>query len=266
MSHEIDLSFLDLPEILEIVFPLAYSNFYFPTRSQPPSFIDIGEGIRVSYGFWMRSSSSPTILYFHGNGETVGDYAEIAKFYNQRNINIFVVSYRGYGLSTGSPTITNMLRDSHSIFKEFKKIIEKEGCRKKPFLMGRSLGSTPAIELAYHHQMELSGIIVESGLANNFRRWWRYLKPRDREFILNEKGEFLNKVKARAIKIPTLIIHGEYDSIIPLSEAKELYENLASKNKKLIIISGADHNDLMTELYFDAIEEFVKKNQVIVQN
>ncbi|MEM2934111.1 MAG: alpha/beta hydrolase [Methanocellales archaeon] len=259
MSHEIDLSFLDLPEILELVFPLAYSNFYFSSCSQPPSYMEIAEGTRIGYGLWRKSRSSPTILYFHGNGETPGDYSEIANFYNQRNINLFVASYRGYGLSTGSPTITSLLRDSHSILREFKKIIEKEGFEKKLFLMGRSLGSIPAMELAYHHQMEFSGIIIESGLANNFRRWWRYLKPRDREFILNENGEFLNKVKARAIKIPALIIHGEYDSIIPYSEGKELYENLASKDKKLLIIPGADHNDLMTELYFKAIEEFIAK-------
>jgi alpha-beta hydrolase superfamily lysophospholipase len=258
MSHEIDLSFLDIPEILEIVFPLAYANFYFPS-AQPDGFLDI-DGIRINYGFWMKSRESPTILYFPGNGETPGDYSEIAIFYNQRNINIFVVSYRGYGLSTGLPTITSLLQDSHSIFKEFKKIIEVERCRKKLFLMGRSLGSIPAIELAYHHQLEFSGIIIESGLANNFRRWWRYLKPRDREFILNEQGEFLNKVKARAIKIPALVIHAERDSIIPFSEGKELYENLASKDKKLVIIPRADHNDLMTELYFDSIQEFIEKH------
>ncbi|MEM2924691.1 MAG: alpha/beta hydrolase [Methanocellales archaeon] len=259
MSHEIDLSFLDIPEVLEIVFPLAYSNFNFHFAiPQPKTYMDI-EDIRIGYGFWIKSKSSPTILYFHGNGETPGDYSEIASFYNQRNINLFVASYRGYGISTGFPTITTLLRDCHLIFQEFKKIIEKREFVKKIFLMGRSLGSIPAIELAYHYQLEFSGIIIESGLANNFRRWHRYLKPRDREFILNEQGEFLNKVKARAIKIPALVIHGECDSIIPCSEGKELYENLASKYKKLLIISGADHNDIMNELYFNAIEEFIAK-------
>lgn len=261
MSHEIDLSFLDLPEILEIMFPLVYSPFpfYFQGRpSKPGNHIDIGEGIRIGYGFFAKSRESPTILYFHGNGEVVSDYSAIAPIYNQKNINLFVVEYRGYGQSNGHPTITNMLRDANPIFRGFREVIEKEGYKQSIFIMGRSIGCIPAIELAYHYQAEFSGLIIDSGMANNFRRWASYLKPPDRKTILDENGEFLNKVKARAIRIPALIIHAENDTIIPLEEGKELYENIASKNKKLLIIPGADHNDLMTDLYFDTIEKFVK--------
>jgi len=65
----------------------------------------------------------------------------------------------------------------------------------------------------------------------------------------------------RSISKPTLIIHAEHDSLVPLEEGKELYNNSAAKYKRLVIIPDADHNDLMIvgkKKYFKAIEEFVK--------
>lgn len=262
MSHEIDLSFLDLPEILSFMFPLAY-YFQFPSSlssARPGTYmIEVDKGIQISSIFYARSKQSPTVLYFHGNGETASDYRAIADIYNQMDINLFVADYRGYGRSNGKPTISNLLKDPHPIFQEFKKIVSEAGFTKKIFVMGRSIGCIPAIELAHHYQSELSGLIVESGMANNFKRWAGYLKPQHRKIILNENGEFLNKVKARSISIPVLVIHSEYDTIIPLEEGKELHENIASKDKKMVIIHNADHNDLMTDQYFQAIGKFVRE-------
>jgi pimeloyl-ACP methyl ester carboxylesterase len=126
--------------------------------------------------------------------------------------------------------------------------------------MGRSLGSIPALELAYHYQDEIRGLIIESGAANNFRRLWLYLGIAGKETAENE-SPFLNKVKIRRVRKPTLIIHGQYDQIISVTEGQELYENSGAKDKKILIIPGADHNDIMSlaaDLYFDTIEEFVK--------
>ena len=129
--------------------------------------------------------------------------------------------------------------------------------------MGRSLGSIPAIELAYHHQDDISGLIIESGSANNFSRMWSYLDIKDREDVLGNESLFLNKVKIRYINKPTLIIHGEYDEILPVGEGKELYQNSGAKDKEVLIIPGAGHNDIMVtnqKLYFNTIETFIKAN------
>jgi hypothetical protein len=78
---------------------------------------------------------------------------------------------------------------------------------------------------------------------------------------MRDDSAFLNKVKLRSILKPTLIIHGEKDSLIPVEEGKELYENSAAKDKMLVIIPNADHNDLFTvgkEQYYNSIKEFVK--------
>ncbi|MFC2020978.1 alpha/beta hydrolase [Chloroflexota bacterium] len=267
MTEQLDLSLLDRPEILEVVFPIVYSPFFlshnlpFYSTDVPSYSIKVEKGIKISCGFWVSGKGAPSILYFHGNGEMVANYDWIAPFYTQRGINLFVADYRGYGSSNGKPTISNLLGDSHTVFEGFKEIISEEGFKGSLFLMGRSLGSIPAIELAFNYQEEIRGLIIESGTANNFHRLWSTMGLNGRESILSEDSLFLNKVKIRQVKKPTLIIHGEYDELIFVEEGKELYRNSASPSKRILIIPGAGHNDIMMveqNLYFDAIKGFVK--------
>jgi len=68
-------------------------------------------------------------------------------------------------------------------------------------------------------------------------------------------------VKIRQVNKPTLIIHGEYDQILPVAEGRELYQNSGTQDKKMLIIPGADHNDVMIvdqDLYFNTIDTFVR--------
>ncbi|MFC1847498.1 alpha/beta hydrolase [Chloroflexota bacterium] len=267
MSYRMDLSFLDQPDILETAFPVVYSPFFLPHDSQfpvpdvPSYAIEVEEGIRINCGVWVSSKEYPSILYFHGNGETIADYDWIAQFYNQREINLFVADYRGYGSSDGKPTISNMMADAHTVFRGFSEMMEKEGFKESLFLMGRSLGSISAVELAFNYQDEISGLIIESGSANNFRRLWDHLGDTERKIISSEESLFLNKAKIRQVHKPTLIIHGECDQMISVEEGEELYQNSGAKDKRILIIPGADHNDIMVvkqSLYFGTIEEFVK--------
>ncbi len=267
MKCEDTLSLWDKPEILEAIFPLVYTAFSSYAKIAAPLHnacrhsIEVEKGIKISCAFWTQSRQYPSVLYFHGNGEETDDYDWIASLYNKRGINFFVADYRGYGLSDGRPTISSMICDSLTIFQGFKKIIEENRYFPDLFLMGRSLGSISAIEVALHYQESLKGLIIESGSANNFHRLWGFLNTIEREYILRE--ECLNKGKIREIYIPTCIIHGERDQILPVQEGKKLYENSGASSKEILIIPGADHNDLMLhgqQEYFDTIESFIDKN------
>ena len=66
----------------------------------------------------------------------------------------------------------------------------------------------------------------------------------------------------REITTPALIIHGEYDTLVPLEEAETLSEQIGSNEKELLIIPGATHNDIMfvgLKQYFEAIKQFINK-------
>lgn len=260
MSDSVDLSFLDRPEILSFIF---YPRRDFgESRVGTTHFIEVEEGVDIGCRFYLSGKDNPSILYFHGNGETVGDYDWVSPSFTRRGINLFVADYRGYGVSDGSPTISNLVKDAHPIFKGFKEIVAQEKCRNSLFLMGRSLGSVPTLELAYHYQDEVKGLIIESGPADTFNILFSLFGFEISPSLREKLEAASNKAKIREVHIPTLIIHAEQDSLIPLSEGKALYQNSGAKNKELYIIPGADHNTLWLvagEEYYQRIEEFVKK-------
>jgi alpha-beta hydrolase superfamily lysophospholipase len=260
-QKDVDFSFLDRPAILGVIFYPRKSFYRKPSKPNAKNhLIEVEKGIKIGCRFYTKGLDCPSLLYFHGNGEIVDDYDWSAPFYNRIGVNLFVADYRGYGFSDGTPTISNMIKDSHQIFKEFSKIVEQYGFRKSVFVMGRSLGSIPAIEVVYHYQNDVQGLIIESGSANNFRYFFDSLIPSNNP-ILSDDSKFLNKVKLRSISKPTLIIHAEHDTLVPLKEGKELYDNSAAKDKRFLKIPNAEHNNLMIvgeKQYFKAIEEFVK--------
>jgi uncharacterized protein len=74
-----------------------------------------------------------------------------------------------------------------------------------------------------------------------------------------EDWESPNLARIRTIVVPTLIIHGEHDQLIPVSEGEALFRGSIAKDKKLVIVPGARHNDIMwtgMETYLRAIREF----------
>ncbi|MDY6966084.1 MAG: alpha/beta hydrolase [Halobacteriota archaeon] len=251
-----DLSFLDQPWILSLIF---YPRRDHQSEPRDPNatnhFIEIEDGVSIGCRFYLAGKENPTILYFHGNGETVCDYDYIAPLFNRIGINLFVTDYRGYGLSGGKPTVTNMVNDSHILFKGFREILKKSGYNRNFFIMGRSLGSISGIELASSYPEETRGLIIESGFAGVFK-----LLSRFNINLSNLKGEERFDEKIKKIDIPAMVIHAQNDHLIPLFIGKEIYNGLPSKDKRLVVIPGADHNDLMLvgmDLYFKEIRDFV---------
>ena len=259
------LSVLDTPEIHNIIF-YPHRAYGAPEDDEKNLFFEVEPGIRIGCRFYKAGKSSPTILFFHGNGEIVTDYDDIATLYNKKNINLLVTDYRGYGFSDGDPTIANLLKDAKIIFSQTTKWMTEQGYNEDLFVMGRSLGSICAIEVAKEYQDEFTGLIVESGSATNFRSLLHLYGLISIDNPIWEEGKgFYSKEKIRQINIPTLIIHAEQDVIIPLKEAEILYENAGAESKKLVVIPGADHNNLMymgLELYFKSICEFIESIRI----
>ena len=257
MSHKIDYSLLDQPNILRFVFyPREDSTP--PPRNAVDHSVPVEKDISIGCRFYPISEKAPSILYFHGNGEVVSDYDDIATFYNKIGINLFVADYRGYGQSGGMPSFSNTIADAHVIFKYFRDTLKSSGYSGRLFVMGRSLGSLSAIELAASYPKELKGLIIESGFVSA-GKLMMYLGA----FITFPGLADFEKAtmeRIRSLALPILIIHGEWDELIPFEQAEVLYQNVGSKDKKLLRIPHAGHNDIMLvgmEQYFQAVKEFV---------
>jgi len=255
----IDYSSLDQPFLLQFIF--------YPRKDFTPCHgnafdlsIAVGDSASISCRFYMGHREWPWILFFHGNGEVVSDYDEISIFYHQKKMNLVVADYRGYGASTGTPTLTHLAQDAHVIFKEVREELSRRNLRKDLWVMGRSLGSISAVELAYHHQEEMKGLIIESGFPSVVRIMFHLGMPAQAMGLEKIDQECLERIKK--IFLPTLIIHGDHDSLVPLENAKAIYQHLGTREKKLLVIPSATHNDIMLvgfKDYFNAIQQFIEK-------
>lgn len=260
-KFEEGLAMWDHPEIVyRLFFPrrefadepnhLHATNHFFP----------VADGVAIGCRFYPSAPEAPNILFFHGNGETVADYDYVAPFYQKRKLNLFVADYRGYGMSDGSPSSSTVIQDAHPIFSGWVSLLRDRNFTGNRFVMGRSLGSAPAIEVAYHYQDELRGLIIESGFASGKNQ----LRRLGLAHLFGDGADpigFGNHLKIREVIIPTLIIHGEEDEIIPVTEGRSLYSLSGSSRKFTLFVPHAGHNDIMAvglEAYMDAIEKFTK--------
>jgi fermentation-respiration switch protein FrsA (DUF1100 family) len=269
-NTKIDYSVLDRPEVIMCLFH---------PRSEPPGstfqaaapensmalpkdiLIPVKDDVAIGARFHMAEQSGASILFFHGNGEIVADYDELGPIYNQMGANFLAVDYRGYGRSTGRPTVTAMMRDCHVIFEFVQNWLRQNNYPGPVILMGRSLGSASVLELAAACGDSIDGLIVESGFA--FAAPLLQLLGIDPEALgFKEEKGFRNIDKIRKFDKPTLIIHAEFDHIIPFSDGQALYNASPSPEKALLKIPGANHNDIFMRglpEYLAAVKNIVER-------
>ena len=249
---------LDIPEITGFLFHPRKEGYSGGTSAGENIDIPVSGGVTIGGKLFKVSESSPLILFFHGNGEIVSDYDDLGPIFNSLNINFMPVDYRGYGRSTGTPAVSSMLSDAAEIL-EFTLKFKKEKAISGPLIvMGRSLGSASALEIASLYEDRIDGLIIESGFA--------YIVP-----LLNLLGirtagrgiteeQGLNHIeKIRNYRGPLLVIHAEYDHIIPHSDGEALYNEAGSKNRKMVTIKSANHNNIFMmgiDLYMSSIGSF----------
>jgi pimeloyl-ACP methyl ester carboxylesterase len=245
--NPVDYTPLDVPEVLLRLFhPRPESSLAGPRTEARDLLIPVGKNVGVGARFHAAAAAAPTLLFFHGNGEIVADYDELAPFYCRQGLNFLPVDYRGYGRSTGTPTVSAMMRDCHEIFAFARQWLPSMGYHGPLMVMGRSLGSASALELAAAYPDAVAALVVESGFA--------YAGPLLQLLGVNlaaigfqERAGFRNVDKIRAYAGPTLIIHAEHDQIIPVRDGQALYDASAAPDKTLLKIPQANHNDILLQ-------------------
>jgi len=249
---------LDHPQVLQYAFYPTNEWSVCPDYATD-LFVSVDADIRVACRFFAADPKFPTVLFFHGNGEIACDYDSIAPyFFSQSNVNLVVAEFRGYGASDGRPTFAGVIADAHMIFKAVSKEVSGRGYRKDIWVMGRSMGSVPALELAKNYPKKIKGLIIESGFPSATRIAKRLGLPVPEPDVKLIEDECLQKI--RDITLPALIIHGDRDNLVVIDEAYTLERELGSADKRLLIVRGADHNSVIAcdiAGYFKAIKDFV---------
>ena len=247
--------------------PEFNQNLFFPRADRLPVprgsdelHVEVEPGCRIHLRRYLSPGARFSLLYFHGNGEIVSDYDSLTNYFNTLGSELTVCDYRGYGRSEGTPTLRNGLNDAKVVYRHLK---DNSKLKSKVCVMGRSLGSAPAIELCVQFP-EIACCVIESGYATPVPLVERRGLRID-ETTPEEDAMFNNSYKIRLVECPLLIMHGEEDFLIHPQEARLNYENAGSKHKILDILEGVGHNDMMMacdNAYFGSLTRFFEKTFV----
>ena len=222
--------------------------------------IDVGGGITLAARYYPSDLSLPTILHFHGNGEIVADYDSIAPAFHASGASLISTAYRGYGRSTGAPSARGLVEDAPLVLDRVIGFLKDRGHTGPLVVMGRSLGSAPAIELASTRGNDIAGLIVESGFAQTPPLLALFGISLE-SLGLDGVSAIDNQDKMAKVRVPLLVLHAEGDILLPPWNGERIHERAASDDKRLVTIPNADHNTIMAyggRLYWGSIAEFLQ--------
>ncbi len=239
--------------------PTLSARYFFPFAAgfADPFFV-AGEGFRLGCRYRRIAADAPTVIHFHGNGETVADYVgEFEERIAAMGANLLLADYRGYGLSTGTPALAAMLEDVALLVAA----VGVDPARM--IFFGRSLGSLYAVHGAALFP-GAGGLIIESGIADPLERILLRVTPAelgvDRAGLEAAVDRALDqRRKIAAFQGRTLIMHARGDDLVPVSHAERLYA-WANQPKQLLILPHGDHNSILAanaDAYFAAVGEFI---------
>eukprot|EP00126_Sphaerothecum_destruens_P009892 Sdes_comp20621_c0_seq15m15727 len=164
------------------------------------------------------------VVYFHGNAGHIGLCLSHLKLLSDiSNAGIIAVSYRGYGLSTGTPTESGLKLDAESVYQHAKTSFPAI-----PMVVyGHSLGGAVALYLASCHS-EIQGVIVENSftsIRDVVLAWYPKYSPYPYiTWALWNRWDSVRSVQAVSPAVWALFLSGDHDETIPPKLMRLLYE------------------------------------------
>ena len=253
------LTKLDNPKIRSLLLKPPHDyNGICPANAEDLS-LTICEDVVLVCRFYLSAPESPTVVYFHGGGESSDSFDAEAEAFNQAGINVFLTSQRGVGKSTGTPSISILIADAGLQFSKAIGWLATKNYTGAIVIMGRSLGSVCALDVVHNNPDTIRAMILESAFCETLPLLTAIGAGKEAEGISEEDG-FNNLQKIAEIKIPTILFHGSRDVLVPVSQAEKLQAASGAKNKQFLIIPGAEHDTVSQTagyLYFTTIKGFV---------
>jgi fermentation-respiration switch protein FrsA (DUF1100 family) len=206
---------------------------------------------------WVLPHEEPRaqVLYFHGNGGNLPGWAPVLVGLHRRGFEVLALDYRGYGLSTGTPSERGLYRDAEAFVRRFAEDLRHEGV--PAVYWGRSLGSAPAAHAA--RVLPPDGLVMEAGFTD--ARSVVRSDPLLSFLALFASYRFDTAGLMRTVEQPVLVIHGDRDGVVPFAEGERLFAAIRSP-KRFHRVRDGGHNDAEprdSEAYWAAVMDFVEE-------
>ncbi|HEU0188215.1 MAG TPA: alpha/beta hydrolase, partial [Gallionellaceae bacterium] len=201
------------------------------------------------HGWWLpaQGKAQGTVLFLHGNAENISTHIASVYWLPAQHYNVFLLDYRGYGVSQGTPSVAGALNDINSAMEHLLQRSDVDPQRIVVF--AQSLGGALATYYVAHspHRENIKALIVESSFASyrqiareklaSFWMTWPLQWPLS--FTIDDRYSPLPAV-AKVSPIPLLLIHGDKDAVVPLHHGQALFA-AAGQPKEFWLVPGGGH-------------------------
>lgn len=191
---------------------------------------------------WFLPAQIPlrgSVYFLHGNAQNISTHIENVYWLPEQGYQVFLLDYRGYGLSQGDPNIPDVFQD---IDAGFTWLLEQ--AQDQPvYILGQSLGASLAIFYSANNALarqHLAGVISDAAftdyaeisrhVAGNF--WLTWLIQYPVAWLMSKPYNPIDVI-ADLAPVPVLIMHSQKDTIIPYTQGKQLYA--AAKSPKYFL-------------------------------
>lgn len=184
------------------------------------------------------SDTAPALMVFHGDGESLSDWAPIQALLHGEGISSYVFDYAGYGRSTGRPTVAHLRHDAYCAYAQFLKLTVRAGRR---YVMGFSLGTGILLDAITTRPMfPPNGVILAAPFVS--AREAAVSSGRVPQWIASLSADPWNNIaRVSQLHLPILLVHSKNDEVVPFSHSVRLCNEIKSPHR-LIAIENFPHD------------------------
>lgn len=213
--------------------------------------IEAPDGAKVLAWYAKARHGQPTLLYFHGNGGSLAVRDVRIRRYMTLGRGMFMMSYRGFSGSTGSPTETDNVADAK---RAYDALIAEGVSADNIIIYGESLGTGVGLQVAA--EKPVAGLILESPFTSIAERASQLYPWLPVNLLLKDRYD--SRAYIKKVEVPVLIVHGELDRVVPATMGHEMFA-LANEPKQLAIIPNSGHDDHYLHGSYDRINEWIDR-------
>lgn len=225
---------------------------YFPPQGVLPTSeqtVEIQSGTVTLRGWVVNEDSEDAVIYFGGNSERPEASLDDFKYLLDKQA-VYMINYRGYGNSDGTPTEKDLFVDAIAIYDHVA------ATHSSISVVGRSLGTGVAVFLATKRDIHRLILVEPYDCLANIAQDIYPIFP----MTILMKDKYDSAQMAPMVTAPTLIIMAENDEVIP---ARSTYRLISALDKNILetaTVPEASHNNISDYTqYYMLLRDFINK-------